>query len=109
MDRVRGGCKIVCSKDWFSPVSESESMTPVWRSFQPHLNSVAQQCQSFVLSVELKDSTVNINAPHDLTVEHDTEQKHTECSMILGRVKTTMDWNETTTTMTSPDENAKHR
>ena len=90
MDRVRGGCRIVCSKDWFSPV-------PLFGDrFSRISNSVAQQCQSFVLSVELKDSIVNINAPHDLIVEHDTEQKRTECSMILGRVKTTMDWNETT-------------
>ena len=101
MDRVRGGCKIVCSKDWFPPVPLSESMTPVWRSFQQHLRLRCTTMPIFRF-VSFKDSTVNINVPHDLIVKHDTEQKHTECTMILGGVKRTMDWNETT--MTNPDE-----
>ena len=78
------------------PIVSAASPTPL------HTNAFR-----VVSSVELKDSAANINASHDLIVEHDTEQKHTECSMILGRVKRTMDWNEMT--MTSPDKNAKRR
>ena len=104
MDGVRGGCEVVCSKDCFSPKPESESMTSVADRFSRISNSVAQQCEAFASLFEPKDSAVNINASHDHIVKHDTKQKHAEWSMILGRVKTTMDWTWNETTMTSPYE-----